>query len=48
MIASQHQALIAILALSNGKLIARSKLAGMLWAERTEEHARAASASRFQ
>lgn len=36
----KHQALIAILALSNGKPIARSKLAGMLWAERTEEHAR--------
>ncbi|OCJ17993.1 hypothetical protein A6U87_03510 [Rhizobium sp. AC44/96] len=36
----KHQALIAMLALSNGKPISRSKLAGLLWAERTEEHAR--------
>lgn len=36
----KHQALIAMLAISNGKPISRSKLAGMLWAERTEEHAR--------
>lgn len=36
----KHQALIAMLALSNGKPVSRSKLAGMLWSERTEEHAR--------
>ncbi|MBL0373031.1 hypothetical protein JJB09_13430 [Rhizobium sp. KVB221] len=36
----KHQALIAMLALSNGRPISRSKLAGTLWAERTEDHAR--------
>ncbi|THK37200.1 tetratricopeptide repeat protein [Ensifer sp. MPMI2T] len=36
----KHQALIAMLTLSNGKPISRSKLAGLLWAERPEERAR--------
>ncbi|MDK1373277.1 MULTISPECIES: BTAD domain-containing putative transcriptional regulator [unclassified Sinorhizobium] len=36
----KHQALIAMLALSNGKPISRSKLAGLLWAERPEDQAR--------
>ncbi|CAN7258920.1 tetratricopeptide repeat protein [Phyllobacterium sp. LjRoot231] len=36
----KHQVLIARLALANGRPISRSKLAGLLWAEQTEDHAR--------
>lgn len=36
----KHRVLIAMLALAGGKPVARSRLAGLLWPEQSEEHAR--------